>query len=667
MKFFNERTIRKDMVLKFCTLMLITLLCINIAAIELAENALLSNSQELLKSFSLQVGKDINDLIDKEIEKVEIVASNPLIQDVNTSLKEKLDFLKIKVEDHKYKKAAIIDTNGVCTTILGEVVDVADKEYFKENMKGNSFYTEPYLSKADGGLQIAITVPVKKGNTVTSIVFFSMDAMELSEITNRITFGKTGSAYIVNEKGTNIANNDMQKVIDKVNRIEDGKTNSKFRELGAITERMITGENGIGNYEFDGDRKYLGFAPIESKGWSVGITTNEGDLLTGINKLRVTISILAGIAILLMIAATFKLSNDISKRLNKLKIEVEKIATGYFGNSDVLDNKGDEITDIYNALEKTKKSVGSIVEAINNSVDKLNKECFEIAEMADNIVTGTRTINKSIEESSIASESQATDLTNINLKLEKFDRMINENSDYINIISSKSKDINNMAIESQVGMNNLNDSIKSLSTSFNEFSKEISEMKGSMSTINDIITLINSISDQTNLLALNAAIEAARAGEAGRGFSVVADEIRSLAEQSKESTKSIYSIIENVLQSTDTIVRASEDINNEISRSEESVNESVGSFKLITASVTEIDPLIDSVTSSFEEIIKDKNDIIGSVEESAAASEEITAISEEILSSTNEFAVSIDSINSAIDILKDSCNEMTNEVNKFII
>ena len=114
-------------------------------------HALIENSRTLLQSFATQVGEDISRVIDLEKSKVEVIAENPMLSDQNRSIEEKLQHLRQIVELEGYKKGAIIDLEGKCITTLNEEVNVSDKEYFKENLLGKSYFTEPYLSKADGG------------------------------------------------------------------------------------------------------------------------------------------------------------------------------------------------------------------------------------------------------------------------------------------------------------------------------------------------------------------------------------------------------------------------------------------------------------------------------------------------------------------------------------
>jgi len=663
-----NKSIKKQLITKTTIVIFVACTLFVVTAAVLGRKVLIQNSSELLSTFATQVGEDISRVIELETRKIEVISESPILKDETIQTEEKLKYLRKIVEQQGYKKAALIDLQGKCITTSNEEVDVSDKEYFKENLAGKSYFTEPNISKADGGLQISITTPIYNQNKeMIGIVFFSEEAEDFCDITNNIDFGKTGSAYVVNSKGTNIINNDIEKVKNKVNRIEDAKTDSSYKELAEITKKMIAGEIGTGKYTFKGKIKFLGYAPVKGTGWSVGVTTNINDMTSKLGSL-LSMLVLIGVGVLIvMVLFIYKISDKLSVRLNKLKDEVKEISTGNFEVKEINDKENDEITSIYEALENTKQSVGKMINVIKESTDSLNKESNELVSVSERFLDGSSNINSTIEEANKGTESQAAELTEINVILNNFDIKMNESSLKIEDINKKSLDISDRANGSVQDMDNLSKFMLALNESFVNFAKEINQMKSAMETINDITTLINDISDQTNLLALNAAIEAARAGEAGKGFSVVAEEIRVLAEQSKSSTININEVISEVINKAQIIADTSDNITLELISGEKNVENSISSFEQILNNVTEVTTMIKVVSDNFKNIITEKDQIVCKIEEVSSVSEEMVATSEEITTATNNFVLSSSEIKQSTEKLLELTSKMEESVNKFKI
>ena len=180
--------------------------------------------------------------------------------------------------------------------------------------------------------------------------------------------------------------------------------------------------------------------------------------------------------------------------------------------------------------------------------------------------------------------------------------------------------------------------------------KEMDEMNKDIQNIGNIVSLINDISEQTNLLALNASIEAARAGEAGKGFAIVAEEVRSLAEQSGNSTKSIREIIEQIRNKSE---RITSDLNAAYDNGEEQ-NEELGQAMVyeFAQGIKEMQTSIQGVVDIKDRVTDAYTNIAEEISQTSAGTQQVAASFEDVRDLISEFEKSVDELQEAADIKK---------------
>lgn len=325
-----------------------------------------------------------------------------------------------------------------------------------------------------------------------------------------------------------------------------------------------------------------------------------------------------------------------------------------------------------NEFEIMKNSLRNTIENISQIVNDIKEKSYNIDEASENLsaiseemTSSAENVSNAIQDVAKGTGEQAEELVNITTTLNRFGNELGNMVDLIKEIDINTQSIHSMADKSNGDMQNVINSVEKVTYSFKDLISKISNVGQNVNKINEITSMINSISEQTNLLALNAAIEAARAGEAGRGFSVVADEIRKLAEQSKSSLENINALINTISTDTNTMIKTTDVMKSELINQKTDIDTAIQSFTNIIKSVNEVNPKINSVSISAVKIDDEKNSILEKIEGASSIAEEVSASSEEIAASSEEMSASTEEVSRTSQDMHDMTIEMMNKVNKF--
>ncbi|MBC7960571.1 MAG: methyl-accepting chemotaxis protein [Vallitaleaceae bacterium] len=362
------------------------------------------------------------------------------------------------------------------------------------------------------------------------------------------------------------------------------------------------------------------------------------------SKTMILFAVVLLVCILLGIIITFTVSRAVSLPMIKVTSKLHEIS----------ENGGD----LRQRIGMTSKDeVGQLGKAFDLFMDKLQLIIKDVSESAHLIAassqqlsTATSETNKAIEQ--IASGvNEVANSTNENMAVvEQTTASLNEAARFSETTaeSSKKTSVNSIIVKTaaEEGANQVTgivESMKNISHSSKEVAVTINELGESSKKISEIVQLITNVSAQTNLLALNAAIEAARAGEAGKGFSVVAEEIRKLADESNKSAKQIVELVKDNQLKVDKSVKSVGEVDDMVSLGVQKATEVktnmdniIDNIKDIVEQITDIDKAVEKQAEVTEEITKGMNNIAGNAADMAAATEEMSASVEEQVSTFEE-------------------------------
>jgi methyl-accepting chemotaxis protein len=413
-----------------------------------------------------------------------------------------------------------------------------------------------------------------------------------------------------------------------------------------------------------------GYAPIkDSTGKIIAIVGVDKDVTTFI-KIRQVLTygtlFAAIIVLILSTLAILFISKKIGDNASKINNELGKMAEGDLTVKLEIKSK-DEFEIIANSLNSFRQDTLNLIKTAKNTSNDVLAQSEDLSAVAEEMAAATEVTSNSINGLSKSTSTQTEELIDVNNTLINFGNKVDATVLAVEGISSNMELIDVKVKDSNNELNALEDSIRGINVAFANIKEKINGLGMHLSRVNEITNLINSIADQTNLLALNASIEAARAGEAGKGFTVVAEEIRKLAEQSKTSSESINLLIGTIALTSNDVAITSDKMNDKLSKQIVVIDRSMNSFKDIINSIEDIIPKVREINDNVANINHDKNEILTSTNEISLMAEKILNTTEEITASSEELNVSSEQVSHTSLDIANKAHKLKEEIEFFKI
>lgn len=662
-------SINQKLISVFSLLILVMVLILGVATVFIVRNELVNNAFYNLEEIAVSESKYVSTTIQGELNYIDALAQNTFATNGQIPLNQRINFFEAEAKRKGYDFFAIADGNGKATIFTSgqQINDVSDREFFQKAIDGEATVSDLIFSELDGKPVIIYATPMRVNNKVIGVFYGRKDGFILSDIARDIYYKETGAAYIINNQGITVGQDDTDIVLAQSNPIEDAETDKSFKNLAEVTLRMIEGERGFGEYTFGSDTKMVGFAPIEGSPWMMSLTVETREILEGINTLLIIFGILCLVIVVIGGIVVSIISSKISRPIISAVVATERIASLDMTQDipEILLKRTDEVGKLGNAVQSLTHNLRAIIGQISLSSDQIYLTSEELTSASQQSATASEEVTRTAEEIARGAEEQARNTEEGSLQGVLLGESMEKDLGYMKELNLASHKVIEALNEGLIEIENLS----AITDESNKATREILDMivktNESSNEIGQAGAVITSIAAQTNLLALNASIEAARAGDAGRGFAVVADEIRKLAEQSTASTKAIDAIVKELQNNASNAVKTMEEVSFIVDQQTNSVTSNKDKYHLISDYMKDAEQAIEKLNVSSKDMEAMKDIILDKLQNLSAIAQQNSAGTQQVTATMEEQTTSIQEIASASGNLTSQGENLQAIINRF--
>ncbi len=480
--------------------------------------------------------------------------------------------------------------------------DPRSRGWYQEAMsKGGLIVTKPYLDVAYNIMVVTLAQPVSGG-----VVGGDLSIASLVEDVTKMQLPADGFAIMMHKDGTIIAYKDAAKAMKPASEIDNDLTN-------ALIEQSKSSKDLVPAYfDNEGRDKLLWAADIPDTDWELVLVLDKAALEAPLSSLLMT---QLGMALLVLVGSILAISWLVSMLLGPLTKVSQALARIADGNGDLTQrikiDANDEVGQLANSFNRFVGSQHQLIGNIRQLANELN------ADAERSLVTNQAAVDEL--------QRQQQEVTMVATAVTEMASATMEIAGNAENTAAAAQQSAQSSEQGKMLVNKTRQSINGLAEEVGQATEVIGELSRHAQAITSILSTIQGIAEQTNLLALNAAIEAARAGEQGRGFAVVADEVRVLSRRTQDSTQQIQSTIETLQQTTARAVSLMQTSQGLADNSVQDADQAVRALEEITSAISLISDMAGQIATAAEEQTQVTGEITQNTTAIKDVSDEITA------------------------------------------
>ncbi|MEL3962773.1 methyl-accepting chemotaxis protein [Lysinibacillus endophyticus] len=446
-------------------------------------------------------------------------------------------------------------------------------------------------------------------------------------------------------------------------------------EYEALINTFKTGETQVGELTYDKEygANVSAYVPIRNSNGEmiglIGADYNADHIYELMNDKKRELMIYTIVVLLVIICVIYFVARMINRPLKRLTLEMRKVKTGDF-TVHLKTKRKDEIGELTNTFNDMVNNVKNMIRTIDDSSQKLTLSSEEMSMTAEHNTTMTETLTEAIQGIMYGANRQVDIISNAADTIKEMSNEILQISKNIEEVSSSSEFATKTSINGREQLEHAIKQMEQIKSTQYHSSEVIKDLGEKSNEINEIVVMITDIADQTNLLALNAAIEAARAGEYGKGFAVVSEEVRKLAEQSGDAASRIASLIQEIQMKTKDAMETMVNSNQEVDKgtivmvnTSEVFDKINNAIHVVTEQIEEVNKTIAQLSQGSVKIVEIIHEVHEIAQQSTNKTNDFAELTEEQLALTEEVYASIEQLREMSEQLETMVGQFKYEKN----